>query len=161
MKRFLVCLVLIGFVGLCLLGPSQDAQAQGSNVTTLGGPGSKVSMKSDSNLLFSNGGGHIEWTISGPVVKQMRDLMDISPRDWTVSAQEADKYITDLDHWIESHNIHYHGAKILRCSLLNHQITTDTRGLIAQVNATEDIGINFIYDAAPDGDNGEYQLHLR
>jgi hypothetical protein len=157
MKRFLVYLIIIALVSMCLLSPTQEATAQ-SNTTTLGGPTSHISMHSDTNLLFSSGGGHIEWTISGPITVQMRSLMDTTPHDGNITLYEAERYIGNLDSWIESHYIQYHGAKILRCSLMNHQITTDTHGIIGEVSSPSDIGINFIYDVAPVTDKGTYEM---
>jgi len=115
-------------------------------------------MKSDTNLLFTNGGGHIEWTVSGPVAVQMRSTMDTNPKDGNVSEYEANQFIGKLDRWIEAHHIVYHGAKVLRCSLMNHQVTTDTEGLIAPVNGTAPMTINFIYDAAPADESGYYDM---
>jgi len=159
MRRFLIGVIIFSLVSTCLLMPTQEAQAQAPEVTVLGGPGSRVSMKSDTNLLFSSGGGHIEWTISGPVAIQLRQLMDTNPRDGNVSFFEASNYVSGLDLWIEGHYIQYHGAKILRCSLMNHQVTTDTSGLITGVDSLHSIGINFIYDAAPVDDDTNYPMN--
>jgi len=154
----MVAVLIIGILTIAILLTTSWARADAGNITNIGGPDSKVYMKSDTNLLFTSGGGHIEWTISGPVTSDLKKAIDNKPRDGDVSSYEANVYIDKVDLFIEGTHPEYEGAKVLRTSLMNHQITTDTSGLIAKVNDTGTISINFIYDSAPIDDNAPLQL---
>jgi hypothetical protein len=152
MRRWIFLFILvIGLLALVAVVSSTSAEAQ--NVTKLGKKGGHIYMKSDNNILFHTGGGHIEWVISGEVAKEVRGVVD-TDNDWNVNRWEGSNFITALDNEITNMHLVYHGAKVLRVSLLNHQIDSDTSGLMVLVNSSVPIKINFIYDAAP-ADKGD------
>jgi Ca2+/Na+ antiporter len=156
---FLLSLALLALVAL-VTGSMAMAQTGGEHIVkeeaVLGTlDESKVTMESDNRILFYSGGGHIQWTISEPVAKEIRTAID-SNHDWTVTQYEASNYIGKVDTSLTERHIDYHGAKILSYSLLDKRIETDTEGLIGDVNSTKHITINFIYDAEP-SEKSDYQ----
>ena len=155
------CAMMTGV--LCLLAlllsncfPSVSAQAK--NEVVLGGPDSTVSVKSDNNILFSSGGGHIQWTLSGPVVIQIRETLDTAPKDGNISMGEAASYTSKIDNYLEGAHITYHGARILRYGLRNSNVVTDTGGLIGKVDDQNQMTIDFTYDAEASDRNEAYEM---
>lgn len=135
-----------------------QAEAQGTRDILLGhGDNSKVSMKSDSNILFHTGGGHIYWRVTGPTAITMRKAID-RDNDGEVSLWEGRTYTSAVDNWLTELHMNYHGSKMLRFDLIDSKIETDTSGLLTSVNSSLPLEISFLFDAAPAEESEPYEL---
>jgi hypothetical protein len=124
---------------LAVLAPSASAGI---------GAGSKVTVETQTQMLLQQGGGYVNWEISGPVAQLVRQNVDGGFGDGNgyVTPAEAQAYIDEIDLLLENY-IQYGSARIIRSSLLNKDINTDTAGLIGPVNSTKAVGIHFTYSA--------------
>jgi len=88
------------------------------------------------------------WELSGQVVNDIRRNLDerFGNGDGNVSEAEASAYTGEIDLMLENF-ISYGSARIVRTSLLNKNIQTDTDGLMAPVNSSRDIKIHFTFNA--------------
>lgn len=112
------------------------------------GAGSKLQVETQTQMLNLQGGGYITWELSGQVVKDIRRNLDerYGNGDGNVSEAEASAYTGEVDLSLENF-ISYGSARIVRTSLLNKNIQTDTDGLMAPVNSSRDIKIHFTFNA--------------
>ena len=112
------------------------------------GAGSKMTVTTQTQMLSQQGGGYVDWEISGPVATLVRQNVDggFGDGDGNVTSAEAQAYINEVDLVLENY-IFYGSARIIRSSLLNKDINTDTSGLIGPVNSNRYIQIHFTFSA--------------
>jgi len=112
------------------------------------GSGSKMMVESQTQMLLQQGGGYVNWEISGPVATDVRRNVDrgFGDGDGIVTHAEASSYTNEIDLLLENY-IFYGSAHIIRSSLLNKDIATDTAGLIGPVNSTKAVEIHFTFSA--------------
>ena len=112
------------------------------------GSGSRLAVETQTQMLNLQGGGYMTWELSGQVVNDIRRNLDerFGNGDGNVSEAEASAYTGEIDLMLENF-ISYGSARIVRTSLLNKNIQTDTDGLMAPVNSSRDIKIHFTFNA--------------
>jgi hypothetical protein len=112
------------------------------------GAGSTIHVMSDTRMLFTDGGGHVTWEISGPVTADIRRNIDgaFGDGDGNLTPAEASAYATEIDSILEN-NIFYGCARIIRSALLTKEVQTSTDGLMGPVNDTRPIAIRFYFNA--------------
>jgi len=137
-----LCLSLL--MALLIAFPAFSAPA-GAEV----GAGSTVKVTSQIRMLFTEGGGYIDWEISGEVVKDIRRNIDqrMGNGDGNVTANEGQAYIGGIDQVLEGSYIRYGCARIVQTALLRKDIHTDTEGLLVSVNSSQTIVIHFYFNA--------------
>jgi len=113
------------------------------------GAGSTVTVTTQIRMLFTEGGGYIDWEISGEVVKDIRRNIDISMGndDGNVTTSEGQAYIGRIDQVLEGSYLRYGCARIVQTALLRKDIRTDTEGLLTSVNSSAKIIIHFYFNA--------------
>lgn len=112
------------------------------------GAGSKMTVESQTQMLFQQGGGYVNWEIAGPVASLVRQNVDqgFGNGDGNVTPVEANAYTNEIDLLLENY-IFYGSARIMRSALLNKDINTDTAGLIGPVNSSRSVEIHFTFSA--------------
>jgi len=112
------------------------------------GAGSTLRVESQTQMLFQTGGGYINWEISGPVVRDVRRIIDerFGNGDGNITQNEGTAYVGEVDLILENY-IFYGCARIVRTALLNKDINTDTSGLLVAVNSSRAIEIHFTFNA--------------
>ena len=131
--------VLLAMVVLAGLLPSASAAI---------GAGSKMTVETQTQMLLQQGGGYVNWEVSGPVATELRRCVDrgFGDGDGNVTPAEAQSYTNEVDLVLENY-ISYGSARIIRSSLLNKDINTDTAGLIGPVNSSRAVEIHFTFSA--------------
>jgi hypothetical protein len=131
--------VLLAMVVLAGLMPSASAAI---------GAGSRMTVETQTQMLLNQGGGYVNWEISGPAALLVRQNVDqcFGNGDGNVTPVEASAYTNEIDLTLENY-IFYGSARIIRSSLLNKDINTDTAGLIGPVNSTRAVEIHFTFSA--------------
>lgn len=118
------------------------------------GAGSRLHVKTQTQMLFQQGGGYVTWEISGPVVRDIRRNVDVAfgDGDGNVTEIEGTSYTSEIDSLLEN-NVFYGCARIIRSALLTKVIQTSTDGLLGPVNESGAMSIRFYYNAdlRPDG----------
>lgn len=112
------------------------------------GGGSTLTVSSQTQMLLQQGGGYVDWEISGPVAVEVRRNVDqnLGDGDGNITPAEAQSYANEIDLVLENY-IFYGSARIVRSALLNKDIETDTAGLIGPVNSSRAIEIHFTFSA--------------
>ncbi len=112
------------------------------------GAGSKLTVETQTQMLLQQGGGYANWEISGPVAALVRQNVDrgFGDADGNVTSAESSAYTGEVDLLLENY-IFYGSARIIRSSLLNKDINTDTAGLIGPANTSRSIEIHFTFSA--------------
>jgi hypothetical protein len=112
------------------------------------GAGSRMTVESQTQMLLQQGGGYVNWEIFGPVATLVRQNADrgFGDGDGYVTPAEAQSYTNEIDLLLENY-IQYGSARIIRSSLLNKDINTDTAGLIGPVNSSKAVEIHFTFSA--------------
>jgi hypothetical protein len=118
------------------------------------GAGSNLRVKTQTQMLFQQGGGYVTWDISGPVVKDIRRSIDegFGDSDGNVTDLEGTAFTGEIDGLLEN-NVFYGCARVVRSALLTKVIQTSTDGLLGPVNSSQAINIRFYFNAdlRPDG----------
>ncbi len=112
------------------------------------GSGSKMTVETQTQMLLQQGGGYVNWEISAPVSAEVRRNVDrgFGDGDGNVTPAEAQSYTNEIDLLLENY-IFYGSARIIRSSLLNKDINTDTAGLIGPVNSSKAVEVHFTFSA--------------
>jgi len=138
-QAVLVAAPLVVLVLLLALAPAGSAGI---------GSGSKMTVESQTQMLLQQGGGYVNWEISAPVSSEVRRNVDrgFGDGDGNVTPAEAGAYTNEIDLMLENY-LFYGSARIIRSSLLNKDINTDTAGLIGPVNSSKAVEIHFTFSA--------------
>jgi DNA-directed RNA polymerase subunit RPC12/RpoP len=156
-SRLLLLVVLSLFAVISILGLSVLA-----DTVQIGSNGGGVSVESDLDLLFNNGGGHVTWRISGQAAPEMRRLIDknFGNNDGSLTPAEAAQYTSALDNTLTLSGATYQGAKLTSFSLLNRNrgIEDNSNFLIGQNNDTRTIEIRFLLEATASTVSDKYSL---
>jgi ribosomal protein S27AE len=139
-RLLVVPLMLVLLLALPALSAPADADI---------GAGSTVTVTTQIRMLFTEGGGYIDWEISGEVVKDIRRNIDTSMGngDGNVTTSEGQAYIGRIDQVLEGSYLRYGCARIVQTALLRKDIRTDTEGLLTGVNSSAKIIIHFYFNA--------------
>ncbi len=148
--RFAWLMVLFVFLSF-VIPPLANAQ--------IGENGGTTELRSDISMMSGipvHGGGHFTWKVSGDAAGDFRNaLIDQydepepqGPPNGILESDEVRIYIHQLEYYLEHNDLMYNGAKLRAFSLLNQDITTDTKGLIGTSSSSSgDIEIKFYFDA--------------
>jgi hypothetical protein len=135
-----VLAVLLAFVVWAAVAPSASAGI---------GAGSKMAVESQTQMMFrQQGGGYIDWEISGPVASLVRQNVDqnFGDGDGNVTSAEANSYTAEIEAVLENY-VFYGSVRIMGTALLNKDINTDTAGLVGRVNSSRSVVIHFMFSA--------------
>jgi DNA-directed RNA polymerase subunit RPC12/RpoP len=138
------------------------APCPGPDCVEIGSNGGTVSVESDLDILFNNGGGHVTWRISGEAAPELRRLIDknYGNNDGNITPAEAAQYTTALDNTLTLTGAVYHGAKLQSFSLLdrNRGVEDNSEFLIGKDNDTRTIEIRFLLEATLSTPSQGYSL---
>ena len=123
------------------------------------GAGSRLHVKTQTQMLYQQGGGYVTWEISGPVVRDIRRNIDsaFGDGDGNVTEIEGTAFTSEIDSNLEN-NIFYGCARIMRSALLTKVLDTSTDGLLGPVNDTRGISIRFYFNADLRTDGADMKL---
>jgi hypothetical protein len=123
------------------------------------GAGSRLHVKTQTQMLYQQGGGYVTWEISGPVVQDIRRNIDsaFGDGDGNVTEIEGTAFTSEMDSNLEN-NIFYGCARIMRSALLTKVLDTSTDGLLGPVNDTRGISIRFYFNADLRTDGADMKL---
>jgi len=149
---------------LCVIGLSATAApCPGPDCIEIGSHGGTVSVKSDLDILFSNGGGHVTWRISDEAAPELRQLIDknYGNNDGNITPAEAAQFTSALDNTLTLSGSVFHGAKLQSFSLLdrNRGVEDNTEFLIGKDNDTRTIEIRFLIEATLSTPSQDYSLN--
>ncbi len=152
-KGVILCFILFNLIFL------------GLGCVAIGDYGGSTSVKSDLEMMAGvpvHGGGHVTWEIKGEAANELRKAIilyydsetAVTEKDGILQASEVGYYTDRVDNYLTDIEVHYHGAKLHRFSLLNHDVDVDTNGLIGKNNeSTGNIRIDFYFDSVmPSGE---------